>query len=192
MNRESWLTNAVVHFRGLFSERKLELPPNISVSCGFPSKSVGKYIGECWSNDQSDGGVFEVFISPRLSTVTGEGGVLATLAHELLHVAVGVENKHNKHFKDGMKKIGLEGKPSATVAGESLQGLINTMAATLGDYPHKKLNLKPKPETPKVKTLIKMKCPHDGCEYIIMVKTDLAASMGVPKCPVHNEQFVEA
>lgn len=191
MNREEWLTNAVIRLRGLFSENKLDLPLNIAVSCGFPSRSVRKAIGECWSNDQSDGGIFEIFISPRLSTVTGEGGVLATLVHELLHVAVGTENKHNKHFKDGMKKLGLEGKPTASIAGEALQTTLGRIAAELGEYPHKKLNLKQKPETPKVKTLVKMQCPHDGCEYIIMVKTALLA-VGVPNCPIHNVKFEEA
>lgn len=190
MNREEWLTKAVSELRRLFAEKDLELPQNIVVSCGFPSKSVNKYIGECWSHDQSDGGVFEVFISPRLSIVSGPDGVLATLVHELLHAAVGVEHKHKAPFKKAMQKIGLDGKPSATIAGDDLIIHLDSISLVLGEYPHKKLNLKPKPQKDPVKTLVKLCCPKDDCDYIIMVKTSLL-DKGIPKCPVHDVKFEE-
>lgn len=191
MNREEWLTKAVLKLRDVFTRNGLELPQNIVVSCGWPSKSVGKCIGECWSHDQSDGGVFEIFISPRLSTVSSESGVLATLTHELLHASIGTEYGHKAPFKKAMKKIGLEGKPSATVAGDALMTELSAIAGYLGDYPHRSLNLKPKPERDPVRTLVKMQCPKDDCEYIIMVKTRLL-DLGIPKCPVHDVPFEEA
>lgn len=190
MNREEWLTNAVSELRVLFTNRGLELPQNIVVSCGWPSQSIGKAVGECWSNDLSDGGVFEVFISPRLSVVSGTDGVLSVIVHELLHVSVGVEYGHKVPFKKAMKKIGLEGKPSASHAGDDLNVDLGIIASTLGEYPHKKLNLKVKLQKTGVKTLTKMRCPKDDCDYIIMVKTRLIEEKGVPKCPVHDVLFV--
>ena len=190
MNREEFLTKAVSELRGVFTKKGLELPQNIVVSCGWPSQSIGKVIGECWSNDQSDGGVFEIFISPRLSVISGAEGVLATLTHELLHVSVGTEYGHKVPFKKAMKKIGLEGKPSASHAGDDLIADLDIIAGVLGEYPHKTLNLKPKLQKTGVKTLTKMCCPKDECDYIIMVKTRLIEEKGVPKCPVHDVLFV--
>ena len=169
MNREEWLNKAVVELSNLFNRKGLELPTNISVSCGWPSKAIAKSVGECWSNDQSDGGVFEVFISPRLCIVASSMGVLSTLVHELLHISIGIEHSHKKPFQKAMKIIGLEG--------------------TLGEYPHKSLNLKGKPVNKPIKKTLKACCPE--CDYVIQVKRTLFEEKGAPICPVHGKKFEE-
>ena len=50
--------------------------------------------------------------------------VAATLVHELVHIlAVGVEEGHRGKFTKLAKAIGLEGKMTATHAGETLKAL---------------------------------------------------------------------
>jgi len=189
MNREEWLNKAVVELSNLFNRKGLELPTNISVSCGWPSKAIAKSVGECWSNDQSDGGVFEVFISPRLCIVASSMGVLSTLVHELLHISIGIEHSHKKPFQKAMKIIGLEGKATSTEAGPDLLTELEAIAKTLGEYPHKSLNLKGKPVNKPIKKTLKACCPE--CDYVIQVKRTLFEEKGAPICPVHGKKFEE-
>lgn len=193
MNREAWLERAKCEIiNRVFIPAGYELKSElIAVSCGWPSSSPKKVVGESWPNDQSDGGIFEIFISPMLDKAGGESGVLSVLVHELLHVAVGHEHKHKAPFKKAMKLVGLEGKPTSTTAMERLVVIIDDVVNVVGPYPHKKLNHKLKPAITPVKSLTKMRCPKDDCDYIIMVKTRLVEEKGVPKCPVHDVKFEE-
>ena len=188
MNREAWLQAAVAKLRPLFLGQGLEVP-ELHVSCGFPSRNATgtkkRAIGECWDGLVSSDGKPQLFISPFLVVPEDAGGVLATLVHEIIHATIGCEAKHGPKFKAAMKKLGLEGKPTATVAGEDLMAKLHALAKELGPYPHAVLTLKRerKVQTTRMK---KAECPC--CGYLVRLAQKWA-DVGVPKCPADGEQL---
>ena len=68
----------------------------------WPNKK--RRIGEAWSSKNSADQSYEVFISPVLKDPIE---VAATLVHELVHCAVGVETGHKGRFPRLAKAIGL-------------------------------------------------------------------------------------
>ena len=175
MNREEWLHALCGKFNELFKGIGYEIPPNIKISCGFPSKGVrSKSIGECWDNDCSDGKFSEIFISPKLDEPLV---VASTLVHEIIHATIGVKEKHNKVFKDMALKIGLEGKMTATVAGEGLKDKLTKILSEMDKYPHSKLNPRIIKTTSK-KNSYKIFCV---CGYIVRTSPKWIAR-GVPTC----------
>lgn len=115
-----------------------DIPNSLLVSCGFPSKLAlsrkKRRIGECWHGGEANP---QVFVSPLLDKPLN---VLAILVHELLHVTLPPKAGHKGAFKRAMKEAGLEGKPTATNAGEKLTRRLNMLANTLGAYPHRALD----------------------------------------------------
>src|ERR1700722_13361415 len=99
--REQWLGCALAIIRQhLRDTANVIVPETTKVSCGLAGGRIGsKRIGECWNTVCSADGFTEIFISPVLSDVTGRQGVLATLVHEAIHAAVGVEVGHRKPFQ---------------------------------------------------------------------------------------------
>ena len=191
INRETWLTNAIIELKKLFVTKGLTLPGNVVVSCGWPgSGSIRKCAGECWPSTQSAGGKFEIFISPLLSEAAGPQGVLATLVHELGHVIVGLDIGHKKPFKQFMEKTGLEGKAKATMAGPNLCGELDTIIKTLGHYPHSTLNLKDKQTKKQGTRLVKIQCPE--CDYVLRATRKHLDEKGAPICPLHKVPFNES
>jgi hypothetical protein len=61
---------------------------------------------------------FEIMISPVLDDPMRVAGVLA---HELVHATVGTQHGHKGPFAKLAKKIGLEGKMTATTEGEAFK-----------------------------------------------------------------------
>src|SRR5271157_261254 len=122
MFREDYLQQAIDLLRPDFAQAEFPLPEKIRVSCGFPSKSAlaksKQRIGECWGVESSEDSSFQVFVSPVLKESVE---VLATLVHELVHTAVGIECKHRGKFPKAAKAVGLEGKMTATTAGDALK-----------------------------------------------------------------------
>jgi len=112
----------------------------IRASCSWPSKSglanKKRRIGEAWSAKNSADQSCEVFISPVLKDPVE---VSATLVHELVHCAVGVEAGHKGRFARLAKAVGLEGKMTATHAGESLKTRLRDVTDAIGPYPHAEL-----------------------------------------------------
>jgi len=134
MNREEWLQSGVKELGYLFDKyASVDLPP-VNVSCSWPAGgSPNKRIGECWSRSASAAGINEIFISPHIDDGVG---AIEILAHELIHAVDDCQNGHRKPFTQLMKKIGLEGKPTATHAGERLHAEIIEIVESLGEYPH--------------------------------------------------------
>lgn len=184
MNREAWLEAAVQNFRPVFLGQGYTLP-ELRVSVGWPSSrglSLRKRaIGECWAGHVAADGKPQIFISPLLDDAKDAGGVLATLVHELCHVAAGAGAKHGPKFVKVMKKLGLEGKPTATLAGADL---IARFEQTLSDlvlpFPHSKLV---PVKAPKTQTTRMRKCECETCGYLVRL-TQKWADVGVPSCPV--------
>lgn len=194
LNRETWLTITTDEMRKHFVSVGHEIPANVVATCGFPSKSAlsrkRKRIGECWRSEASDGNVFEIFISPLVSDGLE---VAAILAHELCHATVGLDAKHGPKFKKCALAIGLEGKMTATVAGEKFRLWYDS--GDFGPYPHARLNAQSDDGTKKQTTrLIKAECgscADEGTPYIVRLSQS-TLDLGAPICPIHNEAMTAA
>lgn len=187
MNREEWLTQAVAKLDPLFTQAGYTLP-QVRVSVGWP-KGGRKMIGQCWKTVCAKDGIAQVYISPVLDDVVGKQGVLATLVHELLHAVLDCEGGHGAVFKRGMKPLGLEGKATATVAGESLRVKLEAIANEIGPYPHAALT--PSSQIKKQGTrLLKVACV--SCGYTVRVTRKWVDDVGTPLCPHNHEPMMES
>jgi hypothetical protein len=166
-----------------FKDAGHELAANIKVSVGWPSKGglsrKRPVIGQCFYEANSAAGNFEIFISP----VTGDAvEAAAILVHELAHTCLPVGTKHNKTFAALAHKLGLEGKATATTAGDDLVALLKRIIDTLGPYPHAKLSAL----TPlKKQTTRQRKTTCKQCGYVVRV-TAKWLQVGAPICPVDD------
>ena len=185
MIREDWLQQMIELLRLDFERIEASLPEKIRVSCGFPSKSAlastKRRIGECWGVESSEDQSYQVFISPLLKESIE---VLATLVHELVHCAVGIECKHRGRFPKVAKTIGLEGKMTQTIAGEALVVRLKQLIETLGDYPHARLMATNKPKTQTTR-MLKVVCKECGC--VVRMTRKWLDDAGVPTCGCGGE-----
>jgi|SRR6185436_7810682 len=190
MNREQWLQNAADKIKPLFEAAGFTVP-DLRVSCGFPSRgglaTKKRVIGECWDGLCAVDGKPQLFISPMLVEADTAGGVLATLVHEMVHASIGCKAKHGPKFRAAMKKLGLEGKPTATVAGVELLNALVGIRTALGEYPHSELK---QIKERKVQTTRMRKCMCPECEYTIRL-TKKWLDVGVPNCPVPGHPILE-
>jgi len=176
--REEWLTSAIDILRPDFTELDATIPDSVRVTCGWPSQGGRpgrkQRIGECWPPSCSEDDTTEMFINPML----GDGvEALEVLVHELVHAAVGCDAGHKGPFRTVAKGIGLEGKMTATRAGETLRAKLEGIAESLGDYPHAKLT--PKKKTPQGTRMLKLECPACGW----MARTSRKwIDIGLPTC----------
>lgn len=148
MNREAWLAEASIAIYNTIIKPVAEVKEGEvwQVSCGWPSKGAlsasRRRVGECWPAEVcADGKTRHLFISPVLhEVVDGYGdGVLPTLAHELVHVVARTPG-HRGEFRRIALAIGLEGRMSASIAGNVLSGRLQLIASRLGPYPHAPLD----------------------------------------------------
>ena len=140
-SREDWLTEAVDLVRGYYSDRHLFIPKKLRVSIGFTSKGIhtgrrGR-IGETWGSDLSTDGTTEIFLRPDLFEVPA---VMATLAHELIHAAVPNTGDHGPEFKRHMGTLKMQGRATVCVPGPEFQAELERLVASLGAFPHARLN----------------------------------------------------
>lgn len=186
-SREGWLQKAVDLMKPLFQQHGYKIPA-VKVSCGWPSvkglSAKRRRIGECWSKSAATDGVCQIFVSPWLEKADGPEGVLSILVHEVVHAVVGVEEGHNKVFGKCARAVGLEGKLTATTAGEELCASIAKWAAALGGYPHAKLDLAKRPVKKQTTRMIKCVCP--GCGFLVRLAQRWLDEVGVPHCPRHG------
>jgi hypothetical protein len=182
--REEWLRAAVDHLRPTFAAQGNPLPPALQVSVGFPSVGAlarrTRRVGECWSPQASLDGLHQLFISPLLAEPVL---VLAVLAHELVHAAVGTPARHGPRFRRAALALGLRGRMTATVAGPDLQARLEELARLLGEFPHAGL-LARDPDRKKQGTrLLKIVCP--SCGYTART-TAKWIEIGLPTCPCNT------
>lgn len=189
MIREQWLLKLVDKLRPDFDRAGFPLPEKIRASCSWPSKSAlaqkKRRIGEAWSADCSGDQHFETFISPTLQDPIQVG---ATLAHELVHCAVGLKERHGPVFRKCALAIGLEGKMTATTAGPALAERLHALVTKLGPYPHAELkhsNAPPKQTT----RMIKVECNDCGC--ICRMTRKWLEEAGAPTCACGGNMFPE-
>lgn len=183
MNRETWLNTLLKKLSPIFNEHNLNVPDNIRVSVGFPSKGAkSKVIGECHSFENSADNMFEIFIHPNQDDPVKVAGILV---HEIVHTVVGLEAKHGPEFKECALRVGLCGKMKATEETPELVEKINKILKEMVDtYPHKKLLPSIKVESPKNTSVIKLTCPKDG--YIVRTSKKWV-EIGYPVCPCGEE-----
>lgn len=140
LTREEWLTNAAELMAPLFESAGIT-PKPVRISVGFPANKragkAGKVIGEC--HYMASDGVPQIFIHPVLTD--GDRGPLPTLAHELAHAYLPVGTGHKRPFARLVEALGLTGKPTATLAGETFNTDMQAIADVLGEYPHAALDV---------------------------------------------------
>jgi hypothetical protein len=174
-NREAWLTAAVEKCRQLlFEPNEMHLPPVIRISTGLCS---GKGIGMCMAPECSTDGSEHIFISPELDDTLV---IVATVAHELVHVSVGTDCKHKGPFVKAIRELGMAGKPTATYAepGTEFHATCTGIAASLGEYPHAKLVKKVKKTTKH--NWISFISPSNE-EYIVRANRNTVKELGPPR-----------
>ena len=160
--REAWLNAFAREAAPHFEEAGFPLPPNVRISIGFPSAGAkGKAIGECWSSVASRDGHFEIFLKPTLET---DSRIADVLTHELVHAAVGLEHKHDRVFKRCATALGLEGKMTATVAGDQWRAWAEPVLAKLGPMPGAPLANMTTGKKKQTTRLIKCEC--DTCGFV--------------------------
>lgn len=181
--REEWLKWLTHSLRPLFSQHGAEIPQKVRTSCGWPSRLAmsksKRRIGECWSDKRSADKHHEIFISPTLSEPIH---VAETLVHELVHAVVGIEHGHKTPFRRLALAVGLEGKMTATHAGQELRNLLDRLTTEAGPYPHGEVSFDQE-EKKQSTRLLKVECP--GCGYVVRV-TQKWLDVGLPSCPCGN------
>lgn len=206
VTREAWLHKAIDALRPRFATAAMPLPDKIYISVGFgygAKRESGKILGQCWARASSDDNVNHIFISPEVNETPR---VLDILIHELIHAADDCRNGHKGPFAKAAKALGLQGKMTATTAGDALAADMAKVAKALGEYAHAALHAasKPLPRTapgdpgpeaapstpphsgPPTQTtrLIKVECP--GCGYTVRTTAKWLA-LGNPRCPEGDE-----
>ena len=182
MNRETWLLAATRLLETeYFNKPSKALPKKLAVSCGIP-KGSSRAIGQCWDPRIASDGTTHIFICPSLENPIE---ILGTLLHELIHACVGLQERHGGHFATMARKIGLQGKLTATYVEKEtdLYKKLEEMLVILGDYPHKAMHKNKrvalKPQRPK---RIKLVSP-DSPEYTVTISSEVYEAMGSPKDP---------
>ena len=166
--KEVWLTNALEQFiRKHFATAGYEVPNGVRVSTGWPSCgafSKVRRVGEAWNSECSEDGTCEVIISLFLDDPIK---ILGVFIHEIVHITVGIECGHKKPFRDCMKAVGLNGKPTATGESDELVTELQKWVEKLGVYPHAKLDsLDRKKQSTR---LLKLECKC-GCNVRVTRK----------------------
>lgn len=177
MTREEWLNAALTALRPWFKDRAdATIPTDTRVSVGFPGGgSARKRIGECWARKVSKDGVNEIFISPVLQDPVR---MLDVLVHEIVHAVDDCVSGHKGEFKRIAKDVGLEGKMTATHAGEELKQELARIIQTLPALTHGALDLSTRKKQPT--RLVKLEC--DCCGMLLRTTAKWIEQTGLPAC----------
>jgi hypothetical protein len=120
--------------------------------------------------------------------------------HELVHASLPPEAKHGKLFREAALRIGLEGQMRHAMPGPVLRERLNALAASLGPFPHARLNFdrmtlaglvasdRPKKQGTR---MLKAECPAPGCGYTVRVAARWITECGPPHCPLHGQMHTE-
>lgn len=173
--REAWLDAAARRMRPWILKAGGEKYPEPLLSVGLPSKGAlsakRRRIGECWNEKHADGRC-AIFVSPTLDKSLA---VVDVLLHELIHASVGTDCGHKGAFATVARAIGLEGKLTATHAGEELKGRLEDLCASLGPLPHLPLKNFCRPDKAQKNRQRLYICEH--CGQKIRAGTDLLEAL---------------
>ena len=192
--REDWLHRIANKLKlHLFEPAGFDVPEHIRISCGFPSRnpltgSKNQAIGQCWGDEKSADGHFEIFVSP----VIGDAMVaVEVLAHEMCHAVAGIAAKHGGKFKKVALAIGLEGKMTSTHGGEQFKIVAQDFIDDIGPYPMAALDARKMTNGVKKQTTRLLKCECPMCSYTVRVAKKWLDDVGLPHCPHHGEMELE-
>lgn len=182
--RERWLIEAVKLLAyDFFTEKGYDFPEKWGISCGFP-KGSSKAIGQAWDPEVAGDGTSHMFISPVLDEPTR---VLDVTLHEMIHVAVGIEEGHKGMFRKLAKEFELEGKMTATYVtpGTPLHDHLLRIAERLGTYPHMAMAPRPKAKKP-TNSWVRYFSTKDE-KYKVLVSPKMVEEHGAPRDPWGEE-----
>lgn len=185
--RESWLVALADAMRPILASHELVVPVTLRVSCSWPirggmARNAGsRTIGQCFDPACSADHTSEVFVSPVLADPLRVADVLA---HELVHAAL-PGAKHGPKFARAAKLIGLEGKPTATVAGPAFLEWCGPIVESLGPYPHAVVDALAARGRPQGTRMLKVTCGE--CGYVARTTRKWIEQAGAPLCPCNGE-----
>jgi len=174
--REEWLQAFTTEARKVFLDAGYVVP-DVRVSIGFTSHGAkGKRIGECWVPEASEDQTPEIFITPAI----GDAERIADVhTHELIH-ATGIRG-HKADFVRCMKAVGLEGKPTATTAGDKWREWALPIIEKLGPLPHAALSSEM--GGAKKQTTRMIKCECEQCGFTFRTSSKWLESTSELRCP---------
>lgn len=141
--REGWLRRAAEVMVPMIEQVSGVKVSDFHVSMGFGGQRYERGVrGVCWHTSVSADGHNHVFISPELSDT---GVVLAVLLHEMLHVALDLEDGHTGRFSEWGTRLGLTAPFTTARPDEALTAELMVIAAELGDFPHSALQVASRP-----------------------------------------------
>ena len=136
--------------------------PKVRVTRGWPRgasrRAKNMIAGACHPRAHSSDNHNEVFINP---TITGTVQILDILCHELCHAIDDCQSGHRGAFARLARRIGLEGKLTATHAGADLKETLDFYIEEAGTCPTPPMTdkrTKPKQST----RMIKLQCSDCG------------------------------
>tara|TARA_E500000318_G_scaffold31690_2_gene31500 strand:- start:1882 stop:2460 length:579 start_codon:yes stop_codon:yes gene_type:complete len=181
MNREEYLTKAAKLLNSqVFKQHGYEVPKDVKISCSWsPSGNAGqkaRTLGTCFPRALSKAGVNEINISPSLDDSIR---VLDVLTHELIHAIDDCKSGHKGLFRKIAVAVGLEGKMTATVAGEELTEQLEAISKKLGKYPHAQVDLSNR----KKQTVRNIKVACNSCEFSFRTSRANISKMHIWNCP---------
>jgi hypothetical protein len=179
-NREAWLHGFADAARDHFAAAGHPPPATLRIGVGWTSggaRAASKVIGECYHPGHASDGVRSIIISTGAGLPDAEA-VAAVLTHELAHAALDAGVGHKAPFVKLVRALGLEGKATATVAGDAWRAWAGPVLAALGDYPHSTLTAG---ETGKKKQSTRMLKAECSCGYVVRLSAKWAAA-GLPIC----------
>lgn len=187
--REAWLNRFIEAAKPQFEAAGYPIPANVRVSIGFPSAGRrGKAIGECWGTVSSKDGHFEIFIRPSLDN---SSRIADVLTHELIHAAVGLDEKHGKVFKQLAIALGLEGKMTATVAGPKWHAWADPILKQIGPMPGAALADMRTIQKKQTTRMIKCECDTCGLIFRAARKTLMGRDLHCPDADCDGMIMIE-
>ena len=179
--REEWLHGAIRMLRPMFKQHGYDIPEQVRVAIGWTSTGrKSRAIGEAWCPTVSADKHAEIFIKVTLDCPVR---ILDVLVHELIHVTVGLKEKHGGEFKRLALLLGLEGKMTATTASERLRAALEAIAGDLGPFPHAPITSLDNGKKKQTTRLLKASCNCTGEDYIVRITRKALDNSGAPICP---------
>jgi hypothetical protein len=149
--------------------------PNFRISVGFPKHSRGgKAVAVCFATEASSDGVNEIFINPEIDK---PAKVMEAMIHELIHACDNLVSGHQHWFAFAARKVGLEGKLTATFAGSKLHSTLVEYEELLGEFPHHKMVMDRTHKKDQTRQL-KVECRNSDCSFLFRTSLKQMAKLG--------------